>query len=289
MAEKNEKLPVVPFSENPEKCILYLTECKRYENLKLISEKLVSNTAGAIRFVCISDTHGKHNRMPNLPNGDVLIHSGDFSMFSHKDELESFNNYLGSLKNTFKHIVVIAGNHELSFDERKWNKSSLVLSIAKTYYLGSPFASMLSPEESKKILTNCVYLQDDYVIIDGIKIYGSPWQPPHFDLAFCSTRGNEIMEKWNNIPSDTDILITHGPPLGIGDKLKSNYHVGCADLLVTVQDRVKPKFHIFGHIHESHGVWSDGTTTFVNATICDSKYMPVQSPIVFDYSFNKRL
>ncbi|XP_047130713.1 metallophosphoesterase domain-containing protein 1 isoform X1 [Hydra vulgaris] len=208
-------------------------------------------------------------------------------MLSHKNELESFNNYLGTLTNKFKHIIVIAGNHDISFDDKKWNSSSIVLSVAKTYYLGSPFAKMLSPKDSKSILTNCHYLQDDFIIIDRIKIYGSPWQPPHFDLAFNLTRGSNIMEKWNNIPSDTDILITHGPPLGIGDEISNCYHVGCADLLVTVQDRVKPKFHIFGHIHESHGMWSDGTTTFVNATICDKKYEPVQSPIVFDYYCNK--
>jgi len=27
-------------------------------------------------------------------------------------------------------------------------------------------------------------------------------------------------------------------------------HVGCVDLLNAVQLRVKPKYHIFGHIHE---------------------------------------
>ena len=80
--------------------------------------------------------------------------------------------------------------------------------------------------------------------IQGLKIYGSPYQPP------TTERSQECLDKWNHIPSDTDILVTHGPPLGFGDKTNSGNRARCVDLLHTVKQRVKPKYHIFGHIHE---------------------------------------
>ena len=75
-------------------------------------------------------------------------------------------------------------------------------------------------------------------------------QPEHGGLAFNLPRGQAILEKWNQIPEDVDILVTHGPPLGHGDRLISGGRAGCVELLSTIQKRVKPKFHIFGHIHE---------------------------------------
>ena len=95
-------------------------------------------------------------------------------------------------------------------------------------------------------------------------------------------RGAPLLEKWNKIPNDIDILVTHGPPLGYGDLIKGKFRVGCLELLNTIRYRVKPKYHIFGHIHECHGVKSDGTTTFINAAICDGSNVPKNPPIVFD-------
>ena len=91
-----------------------------------------------------------------------------------------------------------------------------------------------------------------------------------------------MLEKWNQIPDDTDIIVTHGPPLGYGDLIPENRRVGCLELLNTIRYRVKPKYHIFGHIHHCHGVQSNGTTTFINAAICDAKGNPRNPPIVFD-------
>lgn len=121
----------------------------------------------------------------------------------------------------------------------------------------------------KEYLTNCTYLEDSSVDLYGIKIYGTPWyvnililfqfksiidsyfrQPEFGNWGFNLKRGDECLKKWNLIPEDTDILITHSPPLGYGDLVCSGVRAGCTELLATVQKRVKPKYHVFGHIHE---------------------------------------
>ncbi|KAJ1387204.1 Metallo-dependent phosphatase-like protein, partial [Ochromonadaceae sp. CCMP2298] len=116
----------------------------------------------------------------------------------------------------------------------------------------------------------------------GLKVWGSPWQPEFCDWAFNLPPGPRLKEKWAMIESDTDILITHGPPRGILDANSQRYHCGCADLLKAVRDRVKPRLHIFGHIHESYGTFSDGHTLFVNGSTCTLSYRPSNPPIVID-------
>lgn len=107
-----------------------------------------------------------------------------------------------------------------------------------------------------------------------------------------------MLSKWNQIPDDTDILLTHGPPLGHGDLVRNGDHVGCVELLSTIQQRVRPKYHVFGHIHEGllgrshrndltikllgYGVTSDDATIFINASTCDINYIPKNYPMVFD-------
>jgi Icc-related predicted phosphoesterase len=75
-------------------------------------------------------------------------------------------------------------------------------------------------------------------------------QPRYGTSGFQLEEGYELESKWNQIPDDTDVLITHGPPYGYGDCVHHDYNVGCRDLLDTVKFRVKPQYHIFGHIHE---------------------------------------
>lgn len=133
------------------------------------------------------------------------------------------------------------------------------------------------------IIQNCThYLEDEGVIIGGYKIWGSPWSPWFYDWGFNLRRGPEIQAKWNLIPDETDILITHGPPLGFGDKCSDGYWAGCGDLLDTIRTRVKPAYHISGHIHEGYGILSDGTTTYINASSVNEDYYAVNKPIVFD-------
>jgi hypothetical protein len=76
--------------------------------------------------------------------------------------------------------------------------------------------------------------------------------------------------------------MTHGPPVGHGDLTSSNQRAGCVDLLSAITERVKPIYHIFGHIHESYGITTNDTTTFINASTCTYSYRPDNEPIVFD-------
>ena len=81
-------------------------------------------------------------------------------------------------------------------------------------------------------------------------MYGTPWQPEYCGWAFNLPRGDACAAKWSQIPDGTDILITHTPPLGYGDHCCTGVRAGCEDLLNEVQGRVRPKYHVYGHIHE---------------------------------------
>ncbi len=205
----------------------------------------------ARRIVIISDTHTQHRGI-SVPDGDILIHAGDITRRGALADVRDFNAWLGTLPH--QHKVVIAGNHDFCFE------SDLAAAAA---------------------LTNCIYLQDQAITIAGLVIYGSPWQPWFHDWAFNLPRGRELQEKWDLIPPNTDILVTHGPPLGIGDRVWSGEQVGCADLLAAVE-RIRPRLHIFGHIHEGYGTFGHAATTFVNASSCNRANTLANLPIVID-------
>ena len=124
-----------------------------------------------------------------------------------------------------------------------------------------------------KNFPNITYLQDSHILIDGVKIYGSPWQPEFFDWAFNLPRnGEELKYTWNKIPDDTDILITHGPAYGYVDRVIGEYqHLGC-ELLIERINEVQPMLHVCGHIHTGNGVVDNGVTTFINASVLDERY-----------------
>ncbi|XP_068258011.1 metallophosphoesterase domain-containing protein 1 isoform X1 [Nyctibius grandis] len=232
---------------------------------------------GYTRFVCISDTHSRTDPI-QMPYGDVLIHAGDFTELGLPSEVKKFNEWLGSLPYEYK--IVIAGNHELTFDQE------FMADLIKQDFYYFPSVSKLKPESYENVqslLTNCIYLQDSEVTVRGFRIYGSPWQPWFYGWGFNLPRGQALLEKWNLIPDGIDILITHGPPLGFLDWVpKKMQRVGCVELLNTVQRRIQPRLHVFGHIHEGYGVMADGTTTYVNASVCTVNYQPLNPPIVID-------
>lgn len=205
-----------------------------------------------MKIVCISDTHSLHKKI-KIPEGDLLIVAGDITNKGNLTDLSMFNQWLGKLK--FKEKVCIAGNHDFCFERD--------LSLAKS------------------VLSNATYLHDSEVIIDGLKIYGSPWTPKFFNWAFNVDRGPDIWKYWENIPLDTDILVTHGPPYGILDKNLAGTFTGCESLFRRVSE-LSLKLHVFGHIHESYGQVKIGETLFVNASICDVNYAPVNAPIVIE-------
>jgi Icc-related predicted phosphoesterase len=208
----------------------------------------------------ISDTHERHREMTELlPGGDVIVCAGDVTNRGYSRPLRDFLEWFSILP--YKHRIFIAGNHDFIFE----NYRSKAAEILKEY-------------------PDVIYLEDSEVIIDGVKFWGSPVSPWFHDWAFNRQRGDEIREYWYKIPLDTDVLITHTPPKGYGDyTLRTHDNVGCWDLFDIVTSQVKPKIHVFGHIHEGYGVDKNETTTFINASSVDFMYNPGNPPIVLSY------
>lgn len=204
-----------------------------------------------MQIVCLSDTH---NEEIEVPYGDILIHAGDATIRGTVDEIVEFNRWFSALPHPYK--IFVAGNHDWLFEREPVRAQSL-------------------------LHKDIIYLQDTAVTIGERKIYGSPWQPRFYDWAFNLNRGLEIAEKWALIPSDTDILITHGPPQGILDKTAYGDLAGCEELIKVVTE-IRPKAHIFGHIHEGYGRKEERGMVFVNASNCDESYYPVNPAIVVD-------
>lgn len=209
----------------------------------------------SVRMVCISDTHNFHSQI-DVPDGDVLIIAGDVCVHGSIYELAAVNEFLGGLPH--KHKLLVAGNHDWCF------------------------ANLVEREEARRILKNATYLEDSGVEIDGVKYWGSPWQPEFHDWAFNLPRGPKLAEVWAKIPSDTNVLITHTPPFGILDKNGNGDHCGCGALLDALNNRVQPRIHVFGHVHESYGTLEADGITFINASICNGQFRPINRPIVID-------
>ena len=228
-----------------------------------------------MKIVLISDTHGLHNSI-RVPHGDLLIHAGDLSPSGTVAEVAAAAKWLGSLPH--RHKIAIAGNHDWLFERQPTLAATLLRSAGVSY------------------------LQDSATNIDGLYIYGSPWQPEFMHWAFNLPRG-ELERYWNQIPAGLDILITHGPPRGILDQrvppgtrrlapwedeepFAGSDHVGDEELLVAVK-RAKPRVHVFGHIHNSYGASKNEHTEFYNASLCDEKYEPVHEPWLIDLDTRK--
>jgi len=186
----------------------------------------------AFRIICISDTHNGHDAVPSLPDGDVLIHAGDLTEGGTRQELRDALNWLNRQPHLYK--IFIGGNHD--------------------YLLSDPTFQ----NEIEEKYSDLIYLQDSSVTITNfegrsLKVYGSPHTPklgssspfryppiPFSEVSYSA--------RWSDIPADTDILITHGPPSHHLD-----YKKGCPALLDTLWT-VKPKLHVFGHVHVGRGV-----------------------------------
>lgn len=215
-----------------------------------------------MKICIIADTHGFHDQVV-IPEADVIIHCGDFCNYGHTKEAKKFLAWYDALPHRYK--ILIAGNHDRCFEDVK--KREKLLSV------------------TNKI----IYLQDDGVEIDGVKFWGSPWQPEFCNWAFNLPRhGDELFRVWNLIPRNTNILITHGPPYGILDLAQMHLppypqNVGC-ELLRHRLEEIEISYHCYGHLHEGFGVDARTLKTVcINASICNFSYNPINKPIVLDY------
>lgn len=208
-----------------------------------------------MKIVAISDTHSRH-RQVKLPKGDILLHAGDISYKGRKEELIDFLDWFSVQKFSYK--IFIAGNHDFFLEQA-----------------GQTEIEKLIPE-------GVTYLNDSGITINGIKIWGSPVTPWFHNWAFNRHRGKAINKHWELIPGDTHILITHGPVFGFLDQVINEQHVGCQDLLRHVLT-IKPKVHLFGHIHESYGSIRRSGIHFINASLLNEHYEMTNRPISFDF------
>lgn len=219
-----------------------------------------------MRIVCISDTHCRLRKVKLPPPlGDILVHTGDLTFSGNLEETEQELRELGRYRNDYKAILLVEGNHD---------------------WLGQRHPDLMGKLCKEHGVT---LLRDSGATIEGLKFWGSPWQPEFCNWAWNLPRlGSELQEKWELIPADTEVLLTHGPPHGIRDDIRrlnvmkgewEVEHVGCFELSIRVKQLKSLKLHVFGHIHCGYGVEVNGGVTYVNAAICNEDYKPVNKPI----------
>lgn len=207
-----------------------------------------------MKIVAISDTHCRHRSL-KVPDADVLLHAGDITNRGDKREVQDFLQWFGSQPHL--HKVFIAGNHDFFFEKEK----------------ETVIKSLLPPSVH--------YLKDEAIVINGVKIWGSPYTPWFYRWAFNKRRGKSLALHWKKIPADADVLLTHGPAYGILDLTLNEQHAGDADLLKMILE-IRPRAHVCGHIHESYGTVKKHGIKFINACTVDESYRAVYKPVVFD-------
>jgi Icc-related predicted phosphoesterase len=212
-----------------------------------------------MKILHISDTHSYHDLL-NIPKDiEMIIHSGDFSnyksYYKNEPEARDFLRWYGNLD--IKYKILIAGNHDAM--------------------------PAINPSEFKSLCEyyNIIYLENSDVIIEGIKIWGSPHTPTFGDWYFMKSRG-KLYDIWKHIPNDTDIVVVHGPPQ---KKLDLSYdrdgrleYCGCKSLANHIENRIKPTLVCFGHIHSSQNCINAGVLYMDNiyysngSVVTDNKF-----------------
>ena len=206
-----------------------------------------------MKIICISDTHMRHEGLI-IPEGDMIIHAGDFTEEGWKSEANRFIEWFAGLK--IKYKILIQGNHEVHISKKADQKEWFKLKISET---------------------NINYLENSSINIEGINIYGSPYTLEFFPEYWAwQLRKDLAKDCWDLIPDDTDILVTHSPPRYILDR-----GFGCKDLHTKVF-HIRPKYHIFGHAHVGGQYEAEGIK-FINAAMCGDRNKLVNQPIIFDY------
>lgn len=211
-----------------------------------------------MRIAGISDTHTWHYIITNdIPEARVLVFAGDCTSTGDLWDLNEFCMWMAQFEHEYK--IFVAGNHDRCFtDERR----KYALNILKRW--------------------NIIYLEDDFITVEGFKIYGSPWKPTWKGRAMGFTlmrRSLELAEKWALIPNDIDVLITHTPPYDILDYGYGRVGNGCEILGRKILGFPQLKAHIFGHIHEGYGIIDK---KFYNVSICTREPRPENRPTLIE-------
>lgn len=196
-----------------------------------------------MRIVHLSDSHNQHHQMASLPQGDIIIHSGDFSFAGTESEAMDFIQWFSHLPYAYK--IFISGNHD----------------------------NFMHGAEIEGLPDDCYYLCNSSVTIQGLKFYGVPMFMEDIILG-------EYDPSIGNIPDDTDILITHQPPHGILDAA-GNTHFGDKSLQQVVA-KIQPRYHLFGHIHDAYGMEKVGETVYSNASVVNENYQLINKPFIFE-------
>lgn len=207
------------------------------------------------KVVFISDTHNFHAKI-KIPSCDILVHSGDATGRGTLQEVSSFLYWFS--QQPAKHKVFVAGNHD---------------------HLAERDSSMLKMLLSER--PSITYLENSSAEVMGLKFWGSPWTLKYGNWAFM---GDEelLKSKFEMMPEKVDIIVCHGPPHGILDLTSDGIHAGSKSLRHQVIDRARPKVVCFGHIHEGYGTYKFGDTLYINASICNGMYSPINLPITLE-------
>lgn len=203
---------------------------------------------------CVADTHRLHREIRQVPDGDVLIHAGDICHDGESIQtLADFNCWLGELPHRLK--LVVPGNHDLPLQ---------------------------ADRAARKRLTNATLLTNAGIVFEGLRFWGSPVTPLSGG-AFGMWYGPDRRQLFSRIPPNTDVLVTHGPPMGILDRAPGAVrHAGDPELAEALR-RIRPSLHVFGHIHAAHGIEVTEETVFVNAALLGEDGDIAREPIVIRY------
>lgn len=256
----------------------------RNESRNTSSSQSQSDTSDgecSVRIVFISDTHSQHDGLGELPGGDVLIHAGDFTdrRPPRVEEYKEFVDWFSAQPHP--HKILISGNRDSLMD----TKTTMKHDIKSSFW-------MKQVQDYVKTDGRIKYLEDELCEIPmpegrSLKIYGTPWTALYGKpgKGFQIPR-TELGSKWSQIPPGLDVLVTHMPPHGVLDMNTGKVKAGCPDLATAVMTRLKPRIHVFGHIHESAGVRRLGGTLFINAASKIPKSNLLNKPIIVDHSIN---
>ncbi len=205
-----------------------------------------------MKIICISDTHNRYQELDDkIPDGDILIHAGDLVNHGTVEEIQQFVNWYSKLPHRYK--IFVGGNHDGALEHSR---------------------------ELIQIPKNLIYLENELVEIEGLRIWGSPVSPPYRSFGFMWDEERRYAN-YQLIPDNCDIIINHSPPFGILDKVEEGKHVGC-EILAKRLSELNPQLVVFGHIHEGYGQLKLGNTTYVNASIMTRRYQATNLPICIE-------